>query len=102
MDRGEVETSSGIGRKTIRLLHKPTENPVKPAIAPWTAFCPSCMQSVEKKMIINMSYNTGFVHTVLHPALGNTYIDYLMHWLGLSEQCKTDQYTLLLLHSRVP
>lgn len=33
IDLGEVATSSGIGRKTIRLLHKPTENPVNPAMA---------------------------------------------------------------------
>lgn len=28
----------------MRLLHKPTENPVKPAMAPWTAFWASCIQ----------------------------------------------------------
>lgn len=44
MERGDVSTSSGIGSHTIRLLHRPTENPVKPAMAPWTAFWASCIQ----------------------------------------------------------
>ena len=33
--------NSLIGRYTIRLLHKPVENAVKPAMTPWTAFCPN-------------------------------------------------------------
>ena len=45
IERGEVATSSGMGRNTILLLHRPTENPVNPAMAPWTAFWASCMQS---------------------------------------------------------
>ena len=41
---GLLSTSSGMGRRTIRLLHSPVLNPVKPAMTPCTAFCASCMQ----------------------------------------------------------